>query len=70
MSVCSAHLYIVIVAGRVWFKLKSHEGVVDGVAHRGLDSPAAVGMKGVVIGEVQALDSSPGLVGDPHTMAD
>lgn len=53
----------------MWLKLKSHEGVVDGVAHGGLDGPAAVGINGVVIGKVQALDPSSGPVGDQHTIA-
>ncbi len=64
-----ADLHIVIGTSNVALHLKGYKSVVDGVAHGGLDGPAAVGMRRVVIGEVQALNLSPAPVGDQHTLA-
>lgn len=64
-----ADLHIVIGASKLLFHLKGYKSVVDGVAHGGLDGPAAVGTRWVVIGEVHTLNPSPAPIGNQHTLA-
>lgn len=64
-----ADLHIVIGTSNVLFQLKSYKSVVDGVAHGGLDGPAAVGTRWVVIGEVHTLNLSPAPICNQQALA-
>ena len=56
MCVYLSYLEIVeSTGGTRSLQIKGREGVVDGVAHGGLDGPAAQGAEGVVVGVVQGL---------------
>jgi len=67
-SVARSYFDVVEGAAVCHLQVEGGEGVVDGVPHRGLDGPAALGAHRVVVGEVERLDDA-AMPGDQHALA-